>query len=116
MRSILPSPRLLDSVQLIRIFWALFLAAGGLSGDAYFRIGLFPALAALGMAAWAFRARLYQTVTSASFGVGLLDALALATVLGTLVVQGSPSAFYTDRYGAQLGEAIWGKAAWGDYQ
>jgi len=68
---------------------------------------------------WTVRRTIYRTLTSVPFAVTLLLALAVATLLGTLIVQAAHPQEYTERYGTTLAPLIqwWGlddifRAAW----
>ena len=57
-------------------------------------------IAGLLMAVWTARGVLYQTLTSVSFSIALLTMILIATVFGTVIIQGATYAEFSERYGA----------------
>ncbi len=77
---------------------------GGWSAVPAWEYGI--AAAALGAAAWALRGLLLAWLTSLQFAVAILVVLGLATVAGTVILQGAPDADLAKRYGPTLAGAI----------
>lgn len=64
------------------------------------------ALAALAAVAWNFRKSLFSWLVSLEFSIALLTALMLATVAGTIVLQGQPPESFDAKYGPAMGSTL----------
>lgn len=101
--------------------WPSFAAIGGafaalvLIGQVYAAVqgswlgsrwSLSVAFASLAAVAWHFRKPLLSWLVSLEFAIALLTALLLATVAGTIVLQGQPPESFDAKYGPALGPGL----------